>query len=393
MRVPRGLRRADDDRFAALGAVSAYSLGLGIATITIPLVALDAGYDAAAVGFLVAIAAGCQFLTRLALPRLLGRFADRTLITWACLGIGVAFLLLMVTTALPAFIVAQVLQGATRAMFWTSSQTHAVRGAGRPVQRLVDMNVAANAGTLSGPALGGMLAVAGLPVALAAAGAAAVVGAVASRGMRALPPFDRRRAAGTGQLLRRDGVDVACWAAAVSGGWWSMSGSYIPVLGLAAGLDSVGIGWMITISEGSGLAALVGLRRLPQDRVRIVVRIAAATVACALIALALVALTATVAVTVLFALVMVIGGASSGTLTTLAPAMASLAARPEEQADALALTGTFRAGALLVAPALVGTLLTVAGVPAAVIVVAAALGLPGVAVGRRRLVPGAEVPP
>ena len=330
----------------------------------------------------MATAAGFQFGTRLALPVLLGRFPDRALIGLASVGMVVSFGLLIASTALPVFILAQILQGSSRAIFWTSSQTHAVRGAGRPVQRLVDLNVAGNAGSLAGPALGGMLAVAGLPVALGAAAIAAAIGAGASLFMRRLPPYDRRGGAGAIHLLRRDGVDVACWASAVGGGWWSMMGSYVPVLGVAAGFGTIGIGWLITLAEASGLAALIGIRRLPPERVRRVVRIAASTVVLALAGLAVVALSATGATALLFAALMVIGGAASGTITTLGPAMASLAARPEEQGDALALSGTFRAGALLAAPALVGGLLAIAGIPLAVAVVASALGLPGLVVGR-----------
>lgn len=71
------------DRPAALGVVFLFSVALGIATVTVPLLALSAGYDAAAVGFLVATSAGAQLAVRLSLPRLLGRFPDRNLIALA----------------------------------------------------------------------------------------------------------------------------------------------------------------------------------------------------------------------------------------------------------------------------------------------------------------------
>ena len=100
------------------------------------------------------------------------------------------------------------------------------------------------------------------------------------------------------------------------------------------------------------------------------------------LALAALGLASSGAVTIAFAILMVLGGASSGTITTLGPAMASLAAGPEEQGDALALAGTFRAGALLAAPALVGGLLAVTGIPTALLIAAAGLGSPGLLVGR-----------
>lgn len=377
-----GTAARGDDRAASLGAVLAYSLGLGIATVTIPLLALDSGYDPAAVGFLVATAAACQFGTRLALPWLLGRFPDRALIGIASAGMVSAFVLLITSTALPVFILAQLLQGASRAIFWTSSQTHAIRGPGRPVRRLVDLNVAGNAGTLSGPAIGGMLAVVGLPVALAAAGVAAAIGGLATLRMHRLPPYDRRRSAGTLELLRRRDVDLACWSSAVSGLWWSMVGSYFPVLGVGLGIGSVGIGWLITAAEGAGMVALIALRGVRPERVRAVVVGASIGTLAALVAVAAAAASGIEAITLAFGVAMIAGGATSGTITTLAPALASLAAGPEEQGDALALTGTFRAAALLAAPAAVGALLGLVGVPAAIVIATTALGLPGTVLGR-----------
>jgi cyanate permease len=135
------------DRPIALGVAFGFALSLGIATVTIPLLALGAGYEPAAIGFLVATAAASQLVTRLTLPWLLGRYADRGLIALSATLMVGAFSLLLVSTALPAFLVAQISQGAARAVFWTSSQTHAIRSGGPAVRRLVDLNLAGNAGT------------------------------------------------------------------------------------------------------------------------------------------------------------------------------------------------------------------------------------------------------
>ena len=185
-------RARPDDRPATLAAVFAFSLGLGIGTIAVPLVALAAGYDPPAVGFLAAVAATTQLGTRLVLPWALGRWRDRSLMIAGCLALAGMFGLLLTSTALPVFIAAQVLQGTARSMFWTSSQTHAVRGPGSSVRRLVDLNVAGNLGTLSGPAIAGMLALVGLPLALGAAVIAAtdrggvLAAAAAAGGVRPL---------------------------------------------------------------------------------------------------------------------------------------------------------------------------------------------------------------
>jgi len=367
------------DRLASLVVVFAFSVGLGVGTIAIPLLALGAGYDAATVGFLVATSAASQLAFRLCLPWLFGRFADRTLIAGASLLMVAAFASLLVSTVIAVFVVSQLLQGAARAIFWTSSQTHAVRGVGRPVERLVDVNVAGNAGTLIGPVIAGTLAAFGLPFAIGAAAIGASVAVAGSGLLRRLPPYDRRRSAGATRLLRRDGVDVACWASVVGGGWWAMLGSYIPVILVGAGVGAGGIGWLVTLSEAASIAGILVLRRLPGGRIRGVVQIGSYTAALVLAGLAVLpdALAG-------FAALLIIGGVASGAITTLAPAMASLAATPEEQGDVLALSGTFRAAALLAAPAAVGALLAVVALPAGMVLLGAGLGLPGLVLGRSR---------
>lgn len=364
------------DRFASLGAAFGFSVALGVATVTIPLLALAAGYDAATVGFLAATSAASQLGTRFALPWLLGRFPDRTLLVVACIVMSTAFVLLILSTSLAVFATAQLLQGAARAVFWTGSQTHAVRGEGSAVRGLVDLNVLGNAGTLVGPALGGSLAALALPAALGAAAIGAALAAVLALLVRRLPPYDRRRSAGSVRLLRREGVDVACWASVVGGTWWSMMGSYVPVLLVGAGFGSIAIGWLITASEGAGALGLLALRRLPEARIGAVVQGGALIALSSLVALALVP-TGPVG----YAVLLLVGGAANGSVTTLAPAMASLVAGQHEQGDALALAGTFRAGALLTAPATVGALLAIAPLGTAITLVAAGVTAPGILLG------------
>ena len=379
------------DQVASLVVIFAFSVGLGAAAVVVPLVALDAGYDAAAVGFLVATAAACQFAMRLTLPWLLGWFPDRTLIAAGSLATVGSFGLLLLSTALPVFVVAQLLQGAGRALFWTSNQTHAVRSGDRPVERLVVMTMAGNAGTLTGPAMGGMLAAVALDLGLALAVGSTAVAVLAAPFLQRLPRYDRRAGIGTRRLLRREGVDLACWSSVIGGTWWSMVGSYVPVMAVAAGIGAAGLGGLVTLSEGAGMVALFTLRRVAPERIRpIVVAASAATVA-ALIGLAATAFVGPAAIGAFIPL-MILGGVGSGTVTALSAAVASLVAGPAEQGDALAVSGTFRAGALLVAPATVGALLSVVAVPGAVALVALAAGLPGALLPGVRRTLGRRVP-
>jgi predicted MFS family arabinose efflux permease len=372
--VPPGDRR---DRVTALGVVFAFSIGLGVGTVTIPLLALASGYDPAAVGFLVATAAAMQLASRLALPWLLGRFEDRTLIAISAAMMLATFVLLAISTEVVVFVAAQLLQGAARGIFWTSSQTHAIRDQPRPVQRLVDLNVAGSAGTLVGPAIGGILASLGLTVALVAAAIGALIAVIGSPLLRSFPPFDRRRSVGTWRLLRRSGVDIACWSSVVGGLWWSMVGSFVPVILVAAGVGAIGVGWSITASEAAGTVALLTLRSLRRDWIQPTVRFGGFVATFALVAIALLPTSLLVAVPLL-----VIGGAAAGTITALGPAMAALVASADEQGDALSLTGVFRAAALFAAPAAVGILIGPLVVGSAMAAVSVVVGLPGAVLGR-----------
>jgi MFS family permease len=366
------------DRPIALGVAFGFALSLGIATVTIPLLALGAGYEPAAIGFLVATAAASQLVTRLTLPWLLGRYADRGLIALSATLMVGAFSLLLVSTALPAFLVAQISQGAARAVFWTSSQTHAIRSGGPAVRRLVDLNLAGNAGTLTGPALAGFLATFGLPVALAGAAVSAAAAALAAPLMARLPAYDRKQSVGALRILRRDGVDVASWANFVAGTWWAMIGSYIPVVLVGAGFGPALIGWLVTISESAGAATLLVIRRTRPERIRRIVRVGAFAEMAALAGIAL-----SPALLPAYAALLIAGGMAAGAVTSLGPVLVTMVSNDQEHGDALAMSGTFRSFALLGAPAAVGALLAFVTLPVALASVAIAAAAPGVAMSLR----------
>jgi MFS family permease len=364
---------------ASLAVAFGFAVSLGIATVAIPLLALSSGYDAAAVGFLVAGAAASQLTTRLALPWLLGRYPDRSLILVSVALMLAAFGLLSVSTALPVFAAAQLAQGAARAIFWTASQTHVIRSGGSTVRRLVDFNLAGNAGTISGPILAGFLATSSVGLAIAASGLAAAIALVLAPALATYPPFDRRKSAGAIRLLRRDGVDVAVWATFVAGTWWSMLGSYVPVLAVGAGLGPTDVGLLVSLSEGSGAATMLVLRWRSRVPIRTVVGVAPLIEMAALAAIAVVP-----AVLPAYALLVIAAGAAGGSVTVLGPALVTRTASQHEHGDAIALTGTSRAVALLGAPAAVGALLSVVTLPAALVGVAAVNAAPILAFGRAR---------
>jgi len=367
------------DRPATLVVAFGFALSLGIATVAIPLLALSSGYDAAAVGFLVAGAAGSQLATRLALPWLLGRFTDRSLILVSVALMLGAFGLLSMSTVLPAFIAAQLAQGAARAIFWTASQTHVIRSGGSPVHRLVDFNLAGNGGTLIGPLLAGFLATSAVSLAITGAAIAAGLALLLSPALATYPPFDRRQSEGTAKLLRRDGVDVAVWATFAAGTWWSMLGSYVPVLAIGAGLGPTDVGLLVSLSEGAGAAMMLVVRWLSPRRIQPIVLAAPLVEMAALVGIALAP-----AALPLYAVLVMVAGSAGGAVTVLAPELVTRAATEHEHGDAIALTGTSRAVALLGAPAAVGALLSIVALPVALVAIAAATVAPGLALARGR---------
>lgn len=356
--------------------VVGYSVALGAGTVTIPLLALAAGYDAPSIGFLVAVASGFQFAGRLFVPPLLGRFRDRTLIGGSILLFTGVFVLLAASTTLPVFLAAQVCQGLSRAVFWTACQAHVVHGSSRPVRSLVDLTIASTLGTIAAPVVAGWLAATSFGLALGFSIVAGLVGALAALAIPSHPALDRRGSRGSLVLFRREGQAAAAWGSAVGGAWWAMVGSYIPVLLVGGGFGPGAVGVAVTVSEGAGALVLGFVRGVSTERARAVVAVAAVVLAGVVVAVAL----APASLTVYLAL-LAVGGATSGSLTALAPALASAAAGPSEQGDALAISGAFRAGALLVAPATVGALLAVLPLAGALALFGGVLLAPSVALG------------
>jgi hypothetical protein len=225
--------------------------------------------------------------------------------------------------------------------------------------------------------LGGALAAVSLPLALAAAAVVAGCSASGAALLRRFPPYDRRDSIGTAALLRRPDVGLACWANVVGGTWWSMIGSYVPVILVEAALGPSQIGLLVSASEGAGTAAILALRRLPTHWLRPTVLVAALGALAALAAIALVP-----PVPAAYVVLLLLGGAAGGSTTTLAPALVSIAAAEQEQGDALSMSGAFRAASLLASPAAVGVLLGVVALPVAIAGLTGVLGGTGVAIAR-----------
>jgi MFS family permease len=367
------------DLRAVTAAAVVFGLAHGGVGVAVPLLALRAGYSAAEIGVLAAIAALAQLTVRLGLGWVMRRWPDWLLVAGGGLLLGLGGLILALSTSLPAFVVAQLLLGASRACFFTGSQTHVVHGSGRTARALARVNLAASAGMLVGPLVAGALSEF-TPV--AAISAAAVVGAVVvvpASLLDRLPPFTPPQDRPAGRLWRRPGVGAACWASATGGAWYVLVTSYVPVALEQAGQSATTIGILVTVANGATLAgtAAAGRATARWTAPGLAVGVLTAGVG--------IGLTAPVASSAaLSGLALAASGVAVGAVLVLTPALAAESVHPGERGDVIALIGTFRSAAQFSAPLAVAGLVTLVPLAPAVAVVGAVMALPALSVGRRR---------
>ncbi len=380
--LSRGVPSRDVAATAAASAV--YSLSLGTASVALPLLALRAGYSATGVGLLTAVSAVSQMSTRLVLGLVMRRYPDWTLVAGAGLLLAAGNALVALSAALLPFVLAQLLQGVSRACFWTGSQTHVVRGPGRAAGALATVNLVASVGLLAGPLAAGLLSERTPVLALAVAAAIALVGTLPTLLLDRLPPFDPPEDRPPGRIWRRPGVDVGCWAGVTAGAWRGLLTSYVPVALDAARQSASTVGALVAVANGTSLvgAAVAGRlrRRWTVPAVLSGIVVTGGTTA----------LTAALAGSVaLSALVLALSGLAAGALQVPGPAIASESVHPEERGDAIAVSGTFRAAALFAAPLAVAGLVVALPLAPAVALVGAAMTVPALTLRRRSAVPGA----
>lgn len=372
---PRALSR---DVLASASGAAVYSFSLAIASVALPLLALRAGYSATEIGLLTAVSAISQMATRMALGAVMRRLGDWTLIAGAAVLLAVSNGLVALSAAALPFIIAELLQGTSRACFWTGTQTHVVRGPGRAAGALASVNLIASTGLLAGPVVAGLLSESTPVLALVVAAGIALVGVLPTLLLDRLPPFVPPADRPPGRLFRRPGVDLGCWGGFTAGAWRGLLGSYVPVALDAARQSASSIGILVSVANG---AALVGAAVAARVRSRWSRRV---------VLLGMVATGVTTAFTaavashlVLSAAVLALSGLAAGLIQVLSLATASDAVHPEERGEAIAVSGTFRAGALFAAPLAVAGMVVVLPLGAAVAVVGAAMTIPALALRRR----------
>ncbi|MEU8617551.1 MFS transporter [Streptomyces sp. NPDC048623] len=375
----RSVRRPPRDTVAAAGSAAVFSCALGLASVALPLLALDAGYTGVEVGVLTAVSGVSQMATRLGLGVLMRLLPDWTLVALAAAVLAVSNVFVVVSVAVVPFVVAQLLQGVARACFWTGSQTHVVRGEGSSVRALATVNFVSNAGLLIGPVLAGLLSERSPSYALGVCAVIAAVAVVPALFLDRLRPFRRPADRPPGRIWRRPGVSTGCWAGVSAGAWRGLLGSYVPVVLVHAGHAAAVVGTLVSVANATSLVGSAVIGRTGRAGLARAFAIGTIVTGGALALLGVLAGSAVAA-----GLALALSGVGAGAIQTLGPAIASDAVHPEERGEAIAAAGTFRAAALFAVPFGAAGLVAVLPVSVTLMIAGAAIAVPALTAGRLR---------
>jgi len=364
------------DLASSAGSALVFPLAVGIATVALPLYALDSGYSKVAVGIFAALSAAAQMGIRLTSPRLMRRYSESVLVLMAGGVLALSCLTVTLSSALVPFVVCQLLQGAARGWFWTGIQTHAVRKPGSAVGRLAAISFFSSVGLVTGPILAGVIGAHTMRPAIALATGVALLAVLPAAFLDRLPPFARtgEELAGWRQLWQQPGMRAGCLAGITAGGWRALLTSYVPVALRQAGQSAPVIGLLVSVASGSSLVGSTFVARLRERGITPALLAGTMLTGFGMAATALVAGAAPVA-----ALTLAISGLGAGALQTLGPAAAAAGVPPQQRGVAISVSGAFRAGALFTAPLAVGALLAGLPLTPAMALAGAFLALPALA--------------
>lgn len=348
-----------------------FSLAMGIQSILLPLLALAAGYSKADVGILTAMSAISQLITRLFSATAMRYLSDRILVAMSGVALALSGFLVAYSAFVVVFVIAELVQGIARGLFWSASVTHIVRQEGSSAGRMARVNFISSFGLLAGPTVAGYIAKFSLPTALVAAGLIALTVVPPSMMLKKELPFIREGSRVKREIWSRSEVRLGSWAGATAGSWRGILSSYIPVVLRSAGESYVLVGILVSVANG---ASILGSGLMGMLHRRSSIKIFAVGVACAAIGTGFIGVTAKSIV--ISGILLATGGVGAGLLQTLGPVIAAEGVSQSQKGDAIALAGSFRAGALFGAPLLMAALLGPLGLTEALLISGAILGSP-----------------
>jgi Major Facilitator Superfamily len=335
-----------------LVSVLLFSTTLGITAIAFPLRTLEAGYGVAAVGYLGAFGAVSQILSRAALPFVLRRVSDRWLVRTACVLMAASATVLVVSTALPAFLAAAALLGVARSLFWTGSQVYVIRGdLAIGQRRLAHIQLASSAGEFLGPLGGGLVADRSITWSLLLCVVLMVFAVASVWLLDRHPPLARTGREHVTPLWRQPSVALGCAGVVTAGGWRGLLSSIIPAMLAEVGRSAGQIGLLVGLGNAASMGGSLLAARVPA---RWYAATTYATIGVTGVAVALTGLFAgSVAVS---GTGLAISGLGAGLLQTLGTVLAASEVQEAQRGDVVVLTGLLRSVALLALPAGVAAL-------------------------------------
>ncbi|MCH7607709.1 MAG: MFS transporter [Chloroflexi bacterium] len=336
-----------------------YGLGLGMLMVLVPLYVIDLGFELAALGLVVSSAGVFLVLLRLAGGAVSDRFGERVVLGFSFVALVVCAAIFIVSSTLLPLIIGQLINGASRSVYWSAGQSYTSRSAeghaGLTMGRLLS---AESGGTILGSVLAGSLAqLAGFDVAFMAAAAANVAGIVATVAMPPLPRAGQVRSirstlAPAGRMMVQRSLRLGHFTALMAAAYAALLGSLYLAFFKEAGYGDAVVGLLRSVGG-------IGVVVVAYPFGAIVARLGAQRVAVAGFAItgAVTALTALVGSSPAAAVLLVaVGGMAFGGIRALYPAIAVANSPERERALSLAVVGLFWAAGMLAVPYLFGLL-------------------------------------
>lgn len=351
--------------------VLCFSTALGVSALGLPLRALEVGYGPATAGYLGGLTATCQIGARMALPWALRLAPDRRLIMLACLSMAGSAAALLSSRSLVALVLAALLLGLGRAVFWTVSQVHVLHGDLSSGQRVISrIQFLSALGELAGPVAAGMVIGRTVVPSLWLWLVFGLLSTVATLLLVHYPP-ERTPASGRAPVWKNPDVVLACAAASTTGGWRALMSSVVPAVLAELGRTAGQIGVLVGLGNAMSVAGALAAGSVRREWIY---RVVYGAIALTGGGMAIAGLSARS--TLLVGLGLALSGLGGGALQTLAPVLAAGAVHGVQRGDAMVLIGLARSVALLVLPTAAGAMTTLLAAPVAVAVGGVVLALP-----------------
>ncbi|MEK9658329.1 MAG: MFS transporter [Chloroflexota bacterium] len=359
----------------------AYGAALNMLGLLMPLYALDLGFRLSDQGIIVAAPAVFMIILRLPGGAISDRFGEKFVLWFSFASLVVNAVVAFYSHSIWPLILAQLFNGASRSVYWSAGQSYASRSAegnaGHVMGRLLSFE--SFGGIIGGVIAGFVAQVWGFPVAFALSGAVALAGVGVTSALPPLPRKDQMRSyfatlKPAVTMLGKPSLTLAhltAFAAAAYGGlvaglflaFFREAGYEEGLVGVVRSLNSAGLA-AVAYVFGTVLGRL-GARNTAMTGMVLTGVFSIATVL-------------TGDVPVLPIVLMVLAGATFGSLRALYPALAAQNSPPNLRGVALSAVSLYWAFAMLLSPLVFGFVADTTGVRTAIVifgVISVGLGL------------------